>query len=54
MHLVRLPILEIGSASQDAYVADEADMASSFRIAEQDVFPQFIPLRMIASMEAGA
>jgi len=49
-------MLEIGSTAEAAYVADDDDMASSFCIAEQDVFPQvFSTARMIALMEtAGA
>src|SRR6516164_10421718 len=49
-------MLEIGSTAQAAYVADDDDMASSFYIAEQDVFSQvFSTARMIALMEtAGA
>lgn len=49
-------MLEIGSTAEAAYVADDDDMASSFCIAEEDVFPQvFSTARMIALMEtAGA
>jgi len=49
-------MLEIGSTAEAAYVADDDDMASSFCLAEQDVFPQvFSTARMIALMEtAGA
>jgi fluoroacetyl-CoA thioesterase len=49
-------MLEIGTTAEAAYVADDDDMASSFCIAEQDVFPQvFSTARMIALMEtAGA
>jgi len=49
-------MLEIGSTTEAAYVADDDDMASWFCIAEQDVFPQvFSTARMIALMEtAGA
>jgi len=48
-------MLEIRSRAEAAYVADD-DMASSFCITEQDVFPQvFSTARMIALMEtAGA
>jgi predicted thioesterase len=49
-------MLEIGTIGEAAYVADDDDMASSFCIGEQDVFPQvFSTARMIALMEtAGA
>jgi fluoroacetyl-CoA thioesterase len=49
-------MLEIGTTSEAAYVADDDDMASSFSVAEQDIFPQvFSTARMIALMEtAGA
>jgi predicted thioesterase len=49
-------MLEIGTITEAAYLADDDDMASSFCIAEQDVFPQvFSTARMIALMEtAGA
>lgn len=49
-------MLEIGTMAEAAYVADDDDMASSFCIAQQDVFPQvFSTARMIAMMEtAGA
>jgi fluoroacetyl-CoA thioesterase len=49
-------MLEIGTTSEAAYVADDDDMASWFSIAEQDIFPQvFSTARMIALMEtAGA
>lgn len=45
-------MLEIGTTAEAAYVADDDDMASSFGISEQDVFPQvFATARMIALME---
>ncbi len=49
-------MLEIGTTAEVAFVADDDDMASSFCVAEQDVFPQvFSTARMIALMEtAGA
>jgi predicted thioesterase len=49
-------MLEIGTSAEAAYVADDDDMASSFCLTEQDVFPQvFSTARMIALMEtAGA
>src|SRR5215469_7179898 len=49
-------MLKVGSTAEAAYIADDDDMASSFCIAEQDVFPQvFCTARMIALMEtAGA
>lgn len=49
-------MLEIGNTAEAAFVADDDDMASSFCIAEQDVYPQvFSTARMIALMEtAGA
>ena len=49
-------MLKVGSTVEATYVADDDDMASSFCIAEYDVFPQiFSTARMIALMEtAGA
>jgi predicted thioesterase len=49
-------MLEIGTRAEAAYVADDDDMADSFCLTEQDVFPQvFSTARMIALMEtAGA
>ena len=49
-------MLKVGSTAEATYVADDDDMASSFCIAEQDVFPEvFSTASMIALMEtAGA
>jgi predicted thioesterase len=48
-------MLEIGTITEAAYLADDDDMASSFCIAEQDVFPQvFSTARMIALMETAS
>jgi len=49
-------MLRIGSTAEATYVAGDDDMASSFCIADQDVFPRvFSTARMIALMEtAGA
>jgi len=48
-------MLEIGTASEAAFVADDDDMASWFRITEADVFPQvFSTARMIALMETAS
>jgi fluoroacetyl-CoA thioesterase len=45
-------MLEIGTTAEAAYIADDDDMASSFCLAEQDVFPQvFSTARMIGLME---
>jgi predicted thioesterase len=49
-------MLEIGTSAEASYIADDDDMADSFCLTDQDVFPQvFSTARMIALMEtAGA
>ena len=48
-------MLEIGNAAEATYVVGDGDLASSFRVAEEDVFPQvFSTARMIALMETAS
>lgn len=49
-------MLELGTSAEAAYVADDDDMADSFCLTEQDVFPHvFSTARMLSLMEtAGA